>query len=91
MTTSPMTVVWTNPGCPPCNLTKAALKKRGVPFEVKNLQDHPDRLASFKARGLMSAPIVEPFCGTPWAGLNLDRINDLEDRFNAYAARPSAA
>lgn len=81
-----ITTVWTNPGCPPCNLTKKALTKRGVPFEVKSLQEHPAELESFKARGLMTAPIVEPFCGTPWAGLDLDRINELEERHKAAAA-----
>lgn len=81
MTAERTTTVWTNPGCSPCNLTKNALDKRGVPYQAKSLQDHPERLESFKARGLMTAPIVEPYCGTPWAGLKLDRINDLEARY----------
>lgn len=79
--TNRITTIWTNPGCPPCNVTKKALDKRGVPYIVKPLAEHPSGPEALKARGLGTAPIVEPYSGTAWAGLNLDRIKDLEARY----------
>lgn len=84
--TNRTTIIWTNPGyCPPCSVTKSALDKRGVPYEVRNLEDYPEARASFKARGFMSAPVVDPVYGTPWAGYKLDRINELAALVNPPA------
>jgi glutaredoxin-like protein NrdH len=86
-----ITTIWTNPVCQPCRITKKALDDRGVPYVVKPLTEHPDGVESLKARGLATAPIVEPFCGTAWAGLNLERINDLEARYKRATEAAAAA
>lgn len=92
--TDRITTIWTNPGCQPCRLTKVRLDKAGVPYVEKALADHPEQAASFKERGLMTAPIVEPYCGTAWAGLQPDLIKGLAARYKRAteaAAEPAAA
>lgn len=70
--------VYTKPDCKQCDLTKAELTKRGVPFEVEDLLE-PGNLAAAKALGFASAPVV--IIGADgWAGFRPDKIAELAAR-----------
>ena len=60
--------VWSKPNCVQCKAVYRALDKGGVEYEVKNLPDFPEQLEAFKARELMSAPVVEARGFKPFAG-----------------------
>lgn len=79
-----MTVrVYTKPQCKQCDLTKSALEKAGIPYEVEDLTD-PGNLAAAKALGFASAPVV--MVGADgWAGFRPDKINELAARIGGDA------
>ncbi|QWY81862.1 NrdH-like glutaredoxin [Microbacterium phage Honk] len=56
----PTITVYTLPVCVQCKLTKRKLDELGLSYEVADLSapELADKLADFKARGLLSAPIV---------------------------------
>lgn len=68
--------VWSTPNCQPCRVTKLQFDKFGVIYEEKNLEDYPDKLEEFKAKGLMQSPIVETETRI-WSGFHLDKIKSL--------------
>lgn len=73
--TTPTVRVYTKPQCKQCDLTKAALEKGGIPFEVEDLTT-PDNLEAARALGFASAPVV--VVGEDgWAGFRPDKIKDL--------------
>lgn len=69
--------VYTKPACVQCNMTMTELDKRGIPYETQDLTENPEMLERFKAQGLLSAPIVVPVDGDPWAGFIPDKIKSL--------------
>lgn len=67
--------VYTKPACKQCDLTKAALDKAGIDYELDTLTDE-NNLAAAKALGYTSAPVV--IVGTEgWAGFRPDLIEQL--------------
>lgn len=79
--------VYTKPNCKQCDLTKEALAKHGIPFEVDDITT-PENLAAAQALGLGSAPVVilDDGTSTPdgidqaWAGFRPDLIGQLAQR-----------
>ncbi|MBF4588395.1 NrdH-redoxin [Curtobacterium sp. VKM Ac-2887] len=65
--------------CVQCTATYRALDNKGVTYEVIDLTTQPvDVVESFKARGLMQAPIVVTATVTDtWAGFQPDKIAAL--------------
>lgn len=70
--------VYTKPMCPPCNGTKRAFTKLGIPFVELPAPDHLDRIA---ALGYREAPVVEVDYGegvtTSWSGFSPSKIEQL--------------
>lgn len=75
---SPISVViWSKPNCVQCVATKRAFDKAGIDYEVRNLPDFPEQLGAFKARGLMSAPIVEADGFDTFSGYNVNVVKEI--------------
>jgi len=68
--------VWTTQSCVQCIQTKKQFDKLGVRYDEMALEQHPDKLEEFKAKGLMQAPIIETDTKT-WTGFRLDKIQSL--------------
>jgi glutaredoxin-like protein NrdH len=73
--------VYTKPDCKQCDLTKEALTKKGISFEVDDILE-PANLAAAKSMGLMSAPVVVTE-EDQWAGFRPDKIAELAARIEA--------
>lgn len=70
--------VYTTPNCMPCQATKKMLDRRGIVYDVINLQQHPEKAEEFKEMGMMQTPIV--VAGEKhWSGFRLDRLMALEN------------
>jgi glutaredoxin-like protein NrdH len=72
-----MITVYSKPSCMQCTATYRALDNKGVHYEVIDLTAQPAEVVdSFKARGLLQAPIVVTNNDT-WAGFQPDKIAAL--------------
>ena len=74
-----MITVWSKPACVQCKAVYRALDKKGVEYEIKNLPDFPEKLAEFKAAGLMQAPVVEATGHKTFSGFQPDSIEAIID------------
>lgn len=73
---TPTLTVYSKPACMQCTMTVKELEKLGIPYQVKSLQDDPEKVEQFKAAGLLSAPVVVPADGSaPWAGFVPEKIH----------------
>jgi len=68
--------VWTLPNCVQCQQTKKQFDSMGIRYEEKALDSDPFKADYFRARGLLTAPIVETDVKL-WAGFRLDKIRSL--------------
>ena len=66
--------IYSTPDCPGCYATKLALNKAGVQYDDVDLSERPDLVETFKAQGLLSAPIVETKDGDRWTGYRPDQL-----------------
>jgi glutaredoxin-like protein NrdH len=57
-------------------MTKKQMDKLGIRYDEMALEQHPDKLEEFKAKGFMSAPIIETDIKT-WTGFRIDKIKSL--------------
>jgi len=69
-------VVWSTPNCIQCAQTKKQFDKLGIRYDEMTLDQHPDKLEEFKAKGLLQAPIVTTDTKM-WSGFRLDKIQSL--------------
>jgi glutaredoxin-like protein NrdH len=69
--------VWTLPNCVQCDNTKRQFDKRGIVYQVRELNRNPKALEQFKELGLLAAPIIETDAKR-WSGFRLDKINALD-------------
>lgn len=77
--------VWEKPSCPQCIGAKLGLKGQGVTPDIRSLVTEPEALATFKANGLASAPILQfpavldgdevLYAGGTFAG---NQVNEIE-------------
>lgn len=81
----PTIVVWSKPSCVQCTATYRKLDSLGFAYEVRDLTMDPDAVEAFKARGLMSAPIVVTG-DDAWAGFNPIKIGELAAKHQLIAA-----
>jgi len=68
--------VWTLPNCVQCQQTKKQFDSMGIRYEEKALDSDPFKADFFRAKGLLTAPIVETDVKL-WAGFRLDKIRSL--------------
>jgi glutaredoxin-like protein NrdH len=69
-------IVYTNPGCQPCRMTKKMLEQTGVSYTEVDLSQNDSALEHVKAAGHLQAPVVEAG-STSWSGFRPDLINAL--------------
>lgn len=73
---TPTITVYSRENCVQCDLTKNALKRRGLAFVEESIDD-PANMAAAKELGFLSAPVV--MVGDEgWAGFQPERINNIE-------------
>ena len=76
--TNPAILIWTkrDTTCVQCDATKRALRKAGIDFIERPLEDFPDHVQAFKDEGLLGAPIVET-ANRRWSGFRPDLIKQI--------------
>lgn len=74
-----MIVVYSKTHCVQCDATKRFLKKHNLPFEERQLADHPDVVEEAKASGILNAPICVTDEGIVWGGMNPDRLKQYRE------------
>jgi hypothetical protein len=57
-------------------MTKKKFDQLGIIYQEVNLEDNPAKVAEFKERGLMAAPIVTTDI-KEWSGFKLGKIESL--------------
>ena len=72
-----MVTVFTKNFCQPCRLTKDTLKRKGVEFVERNVEDDPEAYEAVKALGYQSVPVVVAPDGSHWNGLRPDLLGAL--------------
>lgn len=68
--------VWTTAHCTMCTATTRILDTKGIDYETRRLEDHPDQLEAFKSEGITQAPIVVTETDH-WAGHRPDKLISL--------------
>ncbi len=72
-----MTVtIYTLPNCVQCETTKRQFDRHGIEYEVKALEDYPDKAKEFMEQGYKTAPIVVTDNKT-WSGFKYEEIKHL--------------
>ena len=69
--------VYTRENCYQCKLTYADLDKKGIDYELVDLDKNPDIFTRLKSEGHRALPVVVSPIGT-WAGLRFDMLNQLQ-------------
>ncbi len=80
---APMLTIYTTPNCPSCRLTRQALDRAGLTYEVVDLSKRPDLVEQLRSEGLLQAPILDDGTSRS-AGFRPDRIRAIVD-----ATRPT--
>lgn len=71
-----ITVIYSNPNCRPCKLTKRNLDKAGVPYMEVDIESTEGASEYLRDRGFRAAPVVESEVGT-WSGYDESKISEL--------------
>ena len=69
-------IVYTNPGCQPCRMTKKMLDQAGISYTEVDLSQNEAALEHVKELGHRQAPVVETD-STDWSGFRPDLIAAL--------------
>lgn len=75
---APMLTIYTTPNCPSCHLTRQALDRAGITYEVIDLSERPDLVEQMRSEGLLQAPILDDGTSRS-AGFRPDRIRAIVD------------
>jgi glutaredoxin-like protein NrdH len=72
-------IVYTNPNCVQCEMTKKFLDKEGIEYTVENLQsdENYEKLVEFVNQGFKAAPIVVTDTET-WSGYKPDKLGAIK-------------
>ncbi|CAM3977574.1 glutaredoxin-like protein NrdH [Helcobacillus massiliensis] len=81
--------VYSKPMCVQCDATKRAFTKAGVAFNVVDLTEDADALATVKALGYQQAPVVMTSTDH-WAGFRPDKIKATAAQMADTAAHARA-
>lgn len=68
--------VYSKENCVQCTATYRKLDASGIEYDIKMLDEEPEKLQEFKNDGLLQAPVVEAF-GDRWSGFRPDKIGEL--------------
>lgn len=75
---TPTLTIYTTPNCPSCRLTRQALDRAGLTYEVVDLSERPDLVVQLRSEGLLQAPILDDGTARS-AGFRPDRIRAIVD------------
>ncbi|MER2473199.1 glutaredoxin-like protein NrdH [Photorhabdus laumondii] len=68
--------IYSKPDCVQCSATYQALSRRNIPYQIVDLTENPQALATIRAMGYQQIPVV--VAGTQhWSGFRPDKINAL--------------
>lgn len=70
-------VLYSQPGCQPCNLTKKMLEKLDIKYEVRDIRDDPEAFKRVQDLGYRGTPVVETSTGEHWKDFRPDRLKAL--------------
>ena len=86
-TTDTRVTVYSKAGCNPCKGTIKALEKRGIPHEVRKVDEDPTAHDALLAEGFAATPVVVvEHPDSPrevWSGHYITKIEALERRLAA--------
>jgi glutaredoxin len=68
-------------------MTKRQFDRLGIRYEEQLLENHPEELEAFKAKGLLQAPIVTTDIKI-WSGFRMDKIQSLSTYLNSENRKP---
>ena len=68
--------VYTKPACVQCNMTKKALDKLGLDYDLVDVTEDQDAFDKIVGMGFMAAPVVISGDAS-WAGFQPEKINAL--------------
>ncbi|WP_034916473.1 MULTISPECIES: glutaredoxin-like protein NrdH [Erwinia] len=69
-------IIYTKDNCVQCNATKNAMDKKGIAYQVVNLDQQPDEIEALRALGYRQVPVV--MNGQDhWSGFRPDKISAL--------------
>jgi len=51
-------IIYTKDNCVQCNATKNAMDKKGIAYQVVNLDQQPDEIEALRALGYRQVPVV---------------------------------
>ncbi|NIZ90857.1 glutaredoxin-like protein NrdH [Kineococcus rubinsiae] len=74
--------VYSTPSCVQCKATYRALDKKGLAYEVVDVTQDAQALATVQALGYVQAPVVV-VGDEHWSGFRPDRISAVAERFAA--------
>lgn len=77
MYTSPlMTIVYTKSNCMQCNMTKRYLDKKGIEYDIINIEENDSERERLMGLGFSSAPVVSSG-DMMFAGFQPDRLAQI--------------
>lgn len=76
-------IVYSNPNCVQCEQTKKYLTLKEIPFESKMIADSPEVMPLIEDKGYRSAPVVVVDEDSSWSGFRLDKLADLDHKFQS--------
>lgn len=76
MNNTPVTV-FTTSGCMQCRMTIKTLDANGIPYETRDITDHPDTANELRGLGFRQLPVVQAAGMAPWSGFRPDRIDQI--------------
>ena len=72
-------IVYTKPACVQCNVTKKALDRAGLDYELVDISINDEARDYVMALGYLQAPVVEAN-GDHWSGFRPERITSLAEQ-----------
>lgn len=71
-----MVIIYSNPNCSQCEMTKKYLAANGVAFESKMINDSPEVLSLIAEKDYRAAPVVVAG-DRSWSGFNREELLSL--------------
>ena len=70
-----MLTIYSTRSCTACKMTKNVLDRAGAPFQLIDLDEHPEKAEELRAAGHQALPVVD-MAGEQWSGFQLDRLRE---------------
>lgn len=70
-------IVYSKPNCMQCNFTKKYLEDKGIPYEIKDIEQNEGAIDEVKSLGFSSLPVVLAEGIEAFNGFRPDMLNQL--------------